>query len=134
MVCQNQHKCFWAEHDTHEEVRILAPLSCLYDPEHGFLGYESHSYSNGNAKVDDYDERNSVKSCDLCNGSGNHDPLPQILELTDERAAEAWIIEELPRSSGPCDLWTDFPETGWYATKNPQDNDKWCSMLINNDQ
>lgn len=31
---------------------------CLYDPEHGFKGYESHSYSNGDHEVDDYDERN----------------------------------------------------------------------------
>ncbi len=43
---------------------------CLYDPEYGFQGYESHSFSNGEAEVDDYDERNSVKGCELCNGSG----------------------------------------------------------------
>ena len=23
-------------------------------------------------------------------------------------------LEELPRSSGPCDHWTGFPEQGWY--------------------
>ena len=64
---------------------------CLYDSEHGFQGYESHSYSNGEAEVDDYDERNSVMNCQLCNGSGNYDPVPQLLELTDDKAAEAWI-------------------------------------------
>lgn len=64
--------------------------------------------------MDDYDERNSVKDCELCNGSGDYDPLPQLLELTDDKAAEAWIVEQLPRSSGPCDLWTGFPEEGWY--------------------
>lgn len=87
---------------------------CLYDPEHGFQGYASHSYSNGADEVDDYDERNSVKDCELCGGSGNYDPLSQLLDLTDDKRAEAWIAEELPRSSGPCDHWTAFPEAGWY--------------------
>ena len=87
---------------------------CLYDPEHGFQGYQSHSYSNGEAEVDDYDERNSVKGCELCYGSGNYDPLTQLLERTDDKTAEAWTVEELPRSSGTCDHWTDFPESGWY--------------------
>lgn len=50
----------------------------------------------------------------LCGGSGNYDPLPKLLELADDKAAEAWVAEELPRSSGPCDHWTGFPESGWY--------------------
>jgi hypothetical protein len=87
---------------------------CLYDSDYGFQGYESHSYSNGADEVDDYDERNSVNDCELCGGSGNYDPLPKLLDLTDDEAAEAWISEELPRSSGPCDHWTGFPEIGWY--------------------
>lgn len=87
---------------------------CVYDPYYGFRGYETHSYSNGDDDVDDYDSRNSVKDCELCGGAGNYDPLPKLLELTDDKAAETWISEELPRSSGPCDLWTDFPEEGWY--------------------
>lgn len=87
---------------------------CLYDSEYGFQGYESHSYSTGNDEVDDYDGRNSVKGCELCGGSGNYDPLPQLLEINDDKAAEGWIAEELPRSSGPCDLWTGFPEKGWF--------------------
>jgi hypothetical protein len=87
---------------------------CLYDAEHGFQGYESHSYSNGDDDVDDYDERNSVNGCELCGGSGNYDPLPKLLEVTDDKAAEAWIAEELPRSSGPCDHWTGFQESRWY--------------------
>ena len=87
---------------------------CLYDPEYGFRGYQSHTYRNGETEVDDYDERNSVKGCELCNGSGGYDPLPLLLDLTDDKTAEAWIAEELPRSSGPCDLWTGFPEEGWY--------------------
>jgi hypothetical protein len=86
---------------------------CLYDSEYGFLGYETHSFS-GDDDVDDYDVRNSVDGCEFCGGSGNHDPLPQLLELTDDKAAERWVAEELPRSSGPCDHWTGFPETGWY--------------------
>jgi hypothetical protein len=87
---------------------------CLYDSEHGFQGYQSDSYSNGEDEVDDYDERNSVKDCELCGATGNYDPLPKLLELSDDKAAEAWIAEELPRSSGPCDHWTGFPEVGWY--------------------
>ncbi len=87
---------------------------CLYDPDYGFHGYESHTYTNGEDEVDDYDERNSVKGCELCSGSGEHDPLPKLLELTDDKAAEAWIAEELPRGSVPCNHWTGFPETGWY--------------------
>ena len=86
----------------------------LYDPEHGFQGYETHSFSDGDSEVDDYDKRNSVKDCALCGNSGTYDPLPQLLELTDDKAAESWIAEELPRSSGPCDLWTGFLEKGWY--------------------
>jgi hypothetical protein len=38
---------------------------CLYDSEYGFQGYESHSFSNGDDDVDDYDERNSVTGCGL---------------------------------------------------------------------
>jgi hypothetical protein len=87
---------------------------CLYDTERGFRGYESHSYANGADYVDDYDERNGVTGCELCGGSGSHDPLPKLLDLVDDRAAEVWISEELPRSSGPCDLWPGFPEEGWY--------------------
>ena len=87
---------------------------CLYDPEHGFQGYQSHSYSNGNDEVDDYDARNSVEGCELCVGSGTYDPLPQLLQLNDERDAAAWVAKELPKSAGPCDLWTGFPEQGWH--------------------
>jgi hypothetical protein len=87
---------------------------CFYDSEYGCQGYQSHSFSNGDDEVDDYDERNSVTGCELCGGSGSYNPLPKLLELTDDKAAEAWIAEELPRSSGPCDHWTSFPEAGWY--------------------
>lgn len=87
---------------------------CLYDSDYGFQGYQSHTYSNRDDEVDDYDERNSVDDCDLCAGLGSYDPLAKLLELTDDKAAEAWISEELPRSSGPCDHWTGFPQAGWY--------------------
>lgn len=86
---------------------------CLYDPAFGFQGYETHSFGTGD-DVDDYDVRNSVVGCEMCNGSGTYDPLPRLLELTDDKAAERWVADELPRSSGPCDHWTDFPEEGWY--------------------
>src|SRR5919106_115404 len=66
---------------------FLRQCPCLYDPERGFRGYESHSYSNGEDDVDQYDERNSVKDCALCGGSGDYDPLPQLLGLTDDQAA-----------------------------------------------
>lgn len=86
---------------------------CLYDVEHGFQGYESHSYSNNDAEVD-YDARNSVNGCELCGGSGTYDPLPNLLELKDDKAAVAWVAEELPRGAGPCGHWTGFPEPGWH--------------------
>lgn len=86
---------------------------CLYDSECGFQGYDTHTFGGENDEVD-YDVRNSADGCELCGGSGNHDPLPQLLELTDDQAAERWVAEQLPRSSGPCDLWTGFPESGWY--------------------
>ncbi|MBA2312949.1 MAG: hypothetical protein H0V97_09155 [Actinobacteria bacterium] len=85
------------------------------DADHGFQGYESHSYATGDDDdVDDLDVRNSVDGCDLCGGSGSYDPLPRLLDLTDAKAVEAWIAEEVPRSSEPCDHWTGFPERGWY--------------------
>ena len=86
---------------------------CLYDPAFGFQGYHTHSFG-GDDDLDDYDVRNSVHDCKLCGGSGTYDPLPQLLELKDDEAAERWVAEELPRSSGPCDHWTGFPEPGWY--------------------
>lgn len=87
---------------------------CLYGPEHGFEGYESRSYSSGEDVVHDYGERNSVKGCELCGGSGTYDPLPRLLELTDDKEAESWVADELPKSAGSCNHWTGFPESGWY--------------------
>ncbi len=85
------------------------------DSDHGTQGYESHSYAGDeDENVDDYDERNSAEGCNLCGGSGSYDPLPKLLELTGDKAAEGWVAEESPRSSGPCDHWTGFPESGWY--------------------
>lgn len=84
---------------------------CLYDPEHGFQGYGTHSVGDDE---DDYDVRNSLDGCDLCDGSGTYDPLPQLLELADDIAAAAWVAEQMPRSSGPCNQWPGFPEPGWY--------------------
>ncbi len=79
---------------------------CLYDAEHGFQGYGTHTFG-GVDEFDDYDVRNSVDGCELCGGSGTYDPLPQLLELTDDREAERWIADELPRSAGPCDTGQD---------------------------
>jgi hypothetical protein len=45
---------------------------------------------------------------------GSYDPLPKLLELKDDRAAEAWIAQGLPHSSGLCDHWSGLPEAGWY--------------------
>lgn len=85
---------------------------CLYDTAHGCQGYETHSFGSDD-DCDDY-VRNGVEGCELCGGSGNHDPLSQLLELTNDQAAERWVAEELPRGSGPCDLWPGFPESGWH--------------------
>ncbi len=86
---------------------------CLYDPDHGFQGYETHSF-DGRDEVDEYDVRNTLDGCELCGGSGTYDPLPQLLELNDDAEAERWVAEELPRGSGPCDHWTGFPDPGWF--------------------
>ena len=80
---------------------------CLYDEAYGFGGYESHRF-------DEDDSSNAVSECELCGGSGNYDPLPQLLELHEDKAAAAWVEQELPKSAGPCDLWTSFPEEGWH--------------------
>ena len=80
---------------------------CLYDEAYGFRGYDTHDLG-----ADDSD--NAVGACELCSGSGTHDPLVQLLELTDDKAAATWVAEELPKSAGPCDLWTGFPEKGWH--------------------
>lgn len=101
--------------DRIQDLGFSRRCPCLYDPDHGFQGYDPHSYeSDEDDKVDDYDVRNSVDGCALCDGSGSYDPLPKLLELTDDKATEAWVAGELPRSSGPCDHWTGFPESGWY--------------------
>lgn len=88
---------------------------CLYDPVHGFRGYETHAYgSDEDEDVDDYDVRNTVDGCELRGGSGSYEPLPKLLELTDDKAAAAWVAEELSRGAGPCDHWTGFSQEGWY--------------------
>jgi hypothetical protein len=88
---------------------------CLYDPQFGFQGYESHSYSSDeDDEVDDYDAHDSVAGCELCDGSGTFDPLPQLLALQDDEAAAAWVAKELSKSSESCDRWRGFPEPGWY--------------------
>jgi hypothetical protein len=88
---------------------------CLYDPTYGFQGYGSHSYSSGeDGEIDDYDARSSVAGCELCDGSGTFDPLPQLLALRDDAAASAWVAKELSKSSESCDRWRAFPEPGWY--------------------
>ena len=81
---------------------------CLYDEAYGFGGYDVTTFG-----ADDSDNDGRT-ACELCGGSGNYDPLPQLLELTDDKAAAAWVAEELPKSAGPCDLWTAFPEEGWH--------------------
>jgi hypothetical protein len=70
---------------------------CLYDADHGFQGYGSHSWGSDGECCD---ARNSIEGCELCGGTGTHDPLPQLLELTDDTQAAAWVERELPRSSG----------------------------------
>ena len=80
---------------------------CLYDEAHGFPGYESHRF-------DEDDSSNALDACELCGGSGNYDPLPQLLEIHDDNGAATWVAEELPKSAGPCDLRTGFPEKGWH--------------------
>lgn len=100
--------------DRIQDLGFSRRCPCLYDAAYGFKGYDNHSLGSVDDDEEDYDSRNSVDGCELCAGSGSYDPLPKLLELTDDKAAETWIAEELPRGSGPCDHWTGFPETGWY--------------------
>jgi hypothetical protein len=39
--------------------------------------------------------------------------MSQLMEPTDDAAAERWVAQELPKSSGPCDHSPGFPEQGW---------------------
>ena len=73
---------------------------CLYDPEHGFQGYRSHSYDYDEDR-EDYDSFNAVPSCELCAGSGTHDPLPELLGISDDSAAARWVEEHIQRGAGP---------------------------------
>lgn len=104
-------RCFVLERFKSQGFSRRCP--CLYDEAYGFQGYETHSFDCDDDDLD-YDVRNSVDGCGLCDGSGTYDPLPKLLELTDDKDAERWVAEELPKSSGPCHHWTGFPEEGWY--------------------
>ena len=66
---------------------------CVYDPEHGFRGYESHSYSNSEDDVGDYDARNSLAGCELCGGSGTYDPLSQLTAGPQDECHDDGVIE-----------------------------------------
>ena len=98
--------------DRIKRVGFARRCPCLYDEAYGFSGYDVGSF--GTDDEDDYDARNSVASCGLCGGSGTYDPLRGLLRITDDKAAAAWVERELPKSAGPCDLWTGFPEDGWH--------------------
>ncbi|MDQ3954500.1 MAG: hypothetical protein M3285_03000 [Actinomycetota bacterium] len=71
---------------------------CLYDPAHGFRGYDSHVRG---ADGLDYDERNTLPGCPLCDGSGGHDPLPDLLAITDDGAAARWVRDHIWQATGP---------------------------------
>ena len=92
--------------DRIERLGFSRRCPCLCDEARGFRGYDSHDFGSDGSE-------NAIVACKLCGGSGNNDPLPQLLELNDDKAAAAWVAEELPKSAGPCDLWTGFPEHGW---------------------
>ena len=84
---------------------------CLYDPDFGFKGYDLRL----DDEECDLDEQNSVAGCALCGGTGKHDRVPELVSLTDDKKAAAWVAEHFTKSSGPCDRWSDFPEKGWYC-------------------
>jgi hypothetical protein len=101
-----------ASYSVESGPKVSRRWPCPYDPASRIQGYGIHSFA-GDDDLDDYDER-GVNGCELRGGSGNYDPLPQLLALSDDKAAERWVAEELPRSSGPAIFWTNFPEAGRY--------------------
>ena len=92
-----------------ERLGFARRCPCLYDPAHGFTGHDPPS-----SDEEDPDVTNSIDGCELCGGTGKYDPLPKLVALTDDQAAERWVVHELPKSAGSCDHWTGFPEEGWY--------------------
>ena len=86
--------------DRIQRVGFSRRCPCLYDEAYGFGGYDRHDFG-----ADDSD--NAVGACELCGGSGNYDPLPQLLELHDDKTAAAWVAEDslsrpVPAICGPA--------------------------------
>ncbi|MDQ3964624.1 MAG: hypothetical protein M3277_12060 [Actinomycetota bacterium] len=93
-----------------ESVRdagLVRRCPCLYDLDHGFRGYASHSWDRADGR--DYDARNAVPGCPLCAGTGRHDRLPELLTIKDDAVAAHWIKDKILLGAGPL-----RGHGGWY--------------------
>ena len=86
---------------------LVRRCPCLYDPDHGFRGYDSHSWDRDDGR--DYDERNAISGCPLCGGTGRHDRLPELLAIHDDTTAACWIKDKILLGAGPLRA-----HDGWY--------------------
>lgn len=89
------------------DAGLVHRCPCLYDPDRGFQGYDSHSWDRAHGR--DYDERNAVLGCPLCAGTGRHDRLPELLAISDDTAAAHWIKDKILLGAGPLRA-----NEGWY--------------------
>ena len=89
------------------DAGLVRRCPCLYDPDHGFRGYDSHGWDRANGR--DYDECNAVTGCSLCGGTGRHDRLPELLAIHDDTAAADWIKDKILLGAGPLRA-----HEGWY--------------------
>jgi hypothetical protein len=81
------------------DAGLVRRCPCLYDPDHGFRGYDSHSWDRADGR--DYDERNAIPGCPLCACTGRYDCLPELLATHDDAAAVAWIKDKILLGAGP---------------------------------
>lgn len=89
------------------EAGLVRRCPCLHDPDHGFRGYDSHSWGRTDGR--DYDERNAIPACTLCAGTGRHDRLPELLAIHDDTTAATWIKDKILLGAGPLRA-----REGWY--------------------
>lgn len=89
------------------DAGLVRRCPCLYDPDYGFQGYDSHSWDRTDGR--DYDEHNAIPGCPLCAGTGRHDRLPELLVIHDDTAAATWIQDKIWLGAGPLRA-----HEGWY--------------------
>ena len=89
------------------DAGLVRRCPCLWDPEHGFRGYDDTSWERGDGC--DYDEHHALAGCPLCTGTGRHDRLPELLAIQYDEAAARWIKDRILLGAGPLRA-----DEGWY--------------------